>query len=128
MRIAKQIPNLTKSDEARFWAKIDATGGNSACWNWKGALSGDGYGRFKVAGSLFSPHRIAHHIVNGPIPPKMAKCLVLHSCDNPACCNPAHLRLGTGSQNNRDAIRAGHWTSVEVNLPRIRFARLRSTP
>jgi DNA-directed RNA polymerase specialized sigma24 family protein len=37
----------------------------------------------------------------GPIP---AGRLVLHSCDNPPCVNPEHLRAGTQRDNRRDAV------------------------
>lgn len=117
MRIAKPIPALSASDASRFWDKIDRSAGADGCWLWRAGLSGDGYGRFKLGGALFSPHRIAYQIANGPIPPKMKRCLVLHSCNTPGCCNPKHLRLGTGSQNNKDAIAAGRWDNVTANLP-----------
>jgi hypothetical protein len=44
-------------------------------------------------------HRLAYAIERGDIPESM---MVLHSCDRPACCNPAHLRLGTHADNMAD--------------------------
>lgn len=88
---------------ARFWSKVEV-GANSDCWNWRGGSTGFGYGRFRLGGELRSPHRIAFEMANGSIPegPGYHGIVVMHRCDNPACCNPAHLSLGTMSDNVRD--------------------------
>jgi len=57
---------------------------------------GDGTGRTVLA------HRLAHELLIGPVP---AGACVLHSCDTPACVNPAHLRLGTPNDNAQDRER-----------------------
>lgn len=49
-------------------------------------------------------HRVAWTISHGPIPDGL---WVLHRCDNPPCCNPAHLFLGTVSDNNKDMCAKG---------------------
>lgn len=70
----------------------------SECWPWLGAKHGRyGYGRYKRKPA----HRIVYEISRGPIP---AGLLVRHSCDNPPCCNPRHLLLGTNKDNTGDAI------------------------
>ena len=51
-----------------------------------------------------STHRVAWKLANGPIPPRL---MVLHSCDVPPCCNPAHLHLGTAADNSREMVERG---------------------
>lgn len=84
----------------RFWARVDKSGD---CWLWTGATSA-GYGRLSWDSRLTSPHRLAYVLTHGPIPAGM---FVMHACDRPACCNPAHLSIGTNSDNMRDAASKG---------------------
>lgn len=65
-----------------------------------------GYGAFRISnGPTLPAHRVAWSLTNGrEIPDGLC---VMHKCDNPPCCNPAHLRLGTVAENNADRARKG---------------------
>lgn len=88
---------------ARFWAKVKV-GKPSACWPWQGGANNDGYGRFKIGGRLFSPHRVAWEIANGAIPERDGYhgTVIRHACDNPLCCNWRHLKTGSQADNVLD--------------------------
>ncbi len=96
-------PKLSANDVARFWTYVEKSTAD-ACWPWRGSLVGQGYGRFYVRCERYLAHRIAYAIGAGSDPGCLFVC---HSCDNPPCCNPAHLWLGTSLDNNHDAIRKG---------------------
>ncbi len=76
------------------------------CWEWTGARDYKGYGRFRLGGDekKRGAHRFAYLYFVGHVPDEM---FVLHKCDNPACCNPAHLFLGTAADNMIDKTRKG---------------------
>ena len=87
----------------RFWSKVDIRNPNE-CWEWKAGRFIDGYGQFSKDNKSLHAHRVAWELTYGPIPKGMC---VLHRCDNPCCCNPAHLWLGTIADNNADRDRKG---------------------
>ena len=71
----------------------------SGCIEWTGYTIRCGYGRTPANGKQTLTHRLAWELANGPIPDGL---FVLHSCDNPPCCNIEHLWLGTKGDNNAD--------------------------
>lgn len=81
---------------ARFWAKVQKDEG---CWLWTAHRNHRGYGIFNLNGRTSRAHRVAYTLTKGPIPDGAIVC---HTCDNPPCCNPDHLWLGTLADNNRD--------------------------
>jgi hypothetical protein len=101
--IAVAIPEMQQKDVARFWAKVDICGPDD-CWPWLGAVGASGHGRFKVAGKLYSPHRISYTLANGDIEnvDEFHGTVVRHTCDNPPCCNPGHLVDGRQLDNVKD--------------------------
>ena len=112
---------LTAQDIERFWAKVNK-GEPNACWEWQGSRSKSGHGRFGKAGTPLLVHRIAYELANGPIPEGL---LVIHSCFNAPCCNPAHLRVGTYHDNNMDtAISGRHWAQKLTPEDVIEIRRL----
>ena len=99
----KYVLPLSQADTRRFMFRLGLRE-RGKCWVWPNARSRFGHGRFKVAGRLESTHRVAFAIWKGDELVSGNRRLVLHSCDNPACCNPAHLRLGTHRDNVMDMI------------------------
>ncbi|WP_080700196.1 HNH endonuclease signature motif containing protein [Bordetella hinzii] len=86
-------------DANRFWSFV-AKGDPKECWDWQGAKDSMGYGRFHISASRNSTalaHRVAFGLAYGKEPPA-----VCHRCDNPSCCNPAHMFGGTWADNNLD--------------------------
>ena len=92
-----RLPARRATPIDRFWAAV-RRGANDECWEWLGAKRG-GYGCFRVDGAVVQAHRFSHEIHVGPIPAGM---VVRHRCDNPPCCNPAHIVLGTQRDNVHD--------------------------
>lgn len=87
-----------------FWTLVQR-GNRRDCWTWKGTIITGGYGVFRVGKvRKGAAHRVAWMLTHGRIPPGL---LVCHKCDNPPCCNPAHLFLGTHAENVHDCIQKG---------------------
>lgn len=88
----------------RFWEKVDKRGPDE-CWEWTANRYRNNYGCFMLkAGTSIPAHRFAHILTHGSI---ASDILVCHSCDNPPCCNPAHLWPGTPKENAQDMIAKG---------------------
>lgn len=87
-----------------FWDRLAKQSGG--CWEYQGCRNKSGYGRLQPPGQSKTvlAHRYAYELTYGPIPDGLFIC---HACDNPSCCNPAHLRPGTNSDNVQDAMQRG---------------------
>jgi hypothetical protein len=91
-----------RSDPAkRFWARV-SIGRADACWEWTGPTNKKGYGSFRIEpkGKARNTSRIAWMFTHGD----PGTLWVLHKCDNPTCCNPGHLFLGTHQDNTDDMV------------------------
>lgn len=87
----------------RFWASLDRSG---ECWLWTGkAHLRFGYGVLTYQKRHIPAHRFAWELTHGPIPAGMK---VMHTvCDNPPCCRPGHLKLGTNRDNLKEMWQKG---------------------
>jgi hypothetical protein len=83
----------------RFWEKI-RVGSADECWPWLAGMGHKGYGHFEG----HTASHVAYELTNGPLSDGLIAC---HTCNNPPCCNPAHLYAGTYADNAHDAIHAG---------------------
>lgn len=97
-------PVRTKSPYASRHERLlsnSAPADERGCWNWQGYRDKKGYGRCEDRCGEALAHRLSFIEFVGPIPEGLH---ILHSCDNPACINPEHLRAGTNDDNMADRI------------------------
>lgn len=79
--------------QLKFWSKVAITANDDLCWEWQAGTNKRGYGKIGYVDDNnehkdYLAHRIAWQYPNYIIPDGL---LILHSCDNPKCCNPKHL-------------------------------------
>lgn len=89
--------------EDRIWNYVEKRN-KKECWIFTGYKNNDGYGKITSNGKIESAHRVVYRLTFGEIPEGK---VVMHTCDNPACCNPRHLKLGTQNDNIQDMIKKG---------------------
>ena len=84
---------------ARFWARVNISGPDD-CWPWHGAIRSDGYGDVRYNSKRYGAHRFAYACNHGDS--SIIGVDILHTCDNPLCCNDKHHFTGNQSDNNKD--------------------------
>jgi hypothetical protein len=120
------LTQFDESDIVRFWDKVKRGDG---CWEWTGCRHHErGYGYFAFHYQLYFAHRVAWHLTFGPFDDAL---MILHHCDNPMCCRPDHLFIGTGTDNMKDmaskgrcAFQAGEANHIaRLTWPEVRHIR-----
>lgn len=86
----------------RFEEKILKIPGG--CWEWLACKNNKGYGLFSINSRPVAAHRVSYRLYSGLLKPTED---LLHTCDNPACVNPAHLIIGTHQDNMTDMVLKG---------------------
>jgi len=98
----------------RIWPRVKVNE-KSGCWEWQGCThnrSGHGRTRHPVTQKMVYVHRLMYELAKGEIPPLE---VVRHKCDNPRCCRPAHLELGSVQDNAQDRLERGGY-SVKLDF------------
>lgn len=101
VKAASRFTTLSMEKVDRFWARVDK---DNDCWLWTGTTDPCGYGQVFWDKKAWMAHRLAWTLANGTIPEGM---YLLHSCDNPRCVRPEHLRPGTQKENASDMVSRG---------------------
>ena len=96
----------------RLKAKI-AIKGVDDCWEWTAGKGTDGYGRIRINGYSENVTRVIYRAFKGEIP---VGFVVMHTCDNPGCCNPKHLEAGTQQDNMKQCETRGRFASTKGTL------------
>lgn len=86
------------------WLEAAATSDTDECLEWPWSLTAKGYGQVRLSART---RRVTHLVLelSGKLRPPAPADRALHSCDNPPCCNPRHLRWGSDDENQRDRAR-----------------------
>lgn len=108
-----------KSDAQKYtlqdiWKQIDIKR-KDECWNWLGHKDKDGYGRATINSKDYRSHRVVYEETYGKI---IGGLFVLHTCNNPSCCNPNHLYLGTNQDNMNQMVREKR-SSIKITTPKL---------
>lgn len=97
--IVERFLSKIKISRTRFY-------NGTPCWEWQAKKNRTGYGQFHVRLDRYKyrnvfAHRYALDVIAGV---SLGSLFALHHCDNPPCCNPAHLYAGTVLDNARDMV------------------------
>lgn len=104
-RPSDKISDAQYFEKLKSQCKLDENG----CWIWQGCIPKPPprhYGETCYRAKNWRAHRLAYFLTKGEIPKGM---VVMHTCDNPPCCNPEHLKLGTHLENMADCRAKGRY-------------------
>jgi hypothetical protein len=115
-----------------LWSKVDKKN-DEECWEWKGFKNHDGYGRTWINNKGYYAHRVIYSLaypntinLNAPTSQNETGFL-LHTCDNPSCCNPKHLWIGTHKDNMEDKAKKGRCPDFSGDKgPRCKLSMLQA--
>ena len=117
-----QVP---QSFATSFWSRVRKQAPEQ-CWPWSGARVVR-YGVVVVpGGKMQKAHRVAWALATGRVIP--AGQVIRHDpikCNDPLCCNPKHLLIGTVAKNNADKVLAGTSAPERLGPEQIREIRKR---
>ncbi len=108
-----------------FWSYVDSSAGPDSCWPWIGSFGPRGCGHFYCDGGQWRAPRLACKLTHNKNP---GRWKIRHTCDNPPCCNPRHLRRGTQRQNVLDAVTRGRWnrpSGIRHPLAKLTAAKIK---
>lgn len=124
MAAPRAYPILSDAQKRLFWKKVDR-GSASSCWLWTASMKGRGYGAVRVNKQALSAHRVAWELIHGPVPPR--KMVYQDFCNDPACCNPSHMKVGSKSDAmlaaSRHGTRFGRVSVTKTQKPRKQYAK-----
>jgi hypothetical protein len=121
---------LVKSKNQNLWlvwhlmSKCKISKKPDSCWIWKGGKYSSGYGYFTYLGDKYMIHRLMYELWYGEIPKGL---IIRHMCNNPECCFPEHLKIGTQKENMADMRRAGRQGYV-IKLTPAQKTQIRKSP
>ena len=91
---------------------------DGACLVWTRRVNQFGYGEVKFDGRRELLHRLS--LLHFAGEPPADKPLAIHSCHNPACINPLHLRWGSQLDNMHDMMQAGRHVPAYTYTPKAK--------